>query len=482
MKLLLISPATGSWRQIGRRKLFNGKTFRFSMLSLLTVARLSPPDTDIRLVDEQIEAVPLDEPFDLVGITCMTATAPRAFELCVHFKQKHIPVVLGGFFPSLNPEKALEYAEAVVVGPAFEAWPHLCSDLRKGRLEKIYYGSPAAAVPTTLPREMMQLRQYATTNAVYATMGCRNNCHFCSISAVYQAHHYTRPVNEVIDEIRSFNTKFFMFVDDNLTQNRDYALQLLRLLRPLQKHWITQASIEIADDPELLTALAEAGCVGLFVGLETFNKQNLSASEKGFNKPDEYKNAVRTLHRHGIFVESGVIFGFDEDRIGVFEQTLKMLENIGIDAVQISILTPLPGTPLYSRMRDRIIDADYEHYDYRHVVFEPKYMRPEQLQAGADWVIRKYYAPWRILRRAVRWLCTPKGLPHFIYPFILNWAYFGRTVVFGIKGYNPSKKEEKSALELWYISAAEAIAKLKRIRKAEIESLCIRRYYDTSNK
>jgi len=119
MKLLLISPATGNWRQIGRRKFFNGRTFRFSMLSLLTVARLSPPDTDIRLVDEQIETVPLDESFDLVGITCMTATAPRAFELCTYFKQRHIPVVLGGFFPSLNPQKALDYADAVVVGPAF---------------------------------------------------------------------------------------------------------------------------------------------------------------------------------------------------------------------------------------------------------------------------------------------------------------------------------------------------------------------------
>jgi len=441
MKILLISPASGHWRQIGRRKLFNGKTFRFSMLSLLTVAKLSPPDAQIRLVDEQIEDIPVNDRYDVVGITCMTATAPRAFELCAYFKKRHIPVVLGGFFPSLNPQAALEHADAVVVGPAFEAWPRLCEDICSNRLERIYYGNPAGAVPATLPREMIQTGKYSTPNATYATMGCKNKCRFCSISAVYTAHHYTRPVDEVIGEIASFDSKFFMFVDDNLTQNRDYVLALLDKLAPLKKRWITQASIEIANDEELLTALAGAGCVGLFIGLETFNTHNLDQTEKGFNVPEKYKRAIGTIHRHGIFVESGVIFGFDNDTPVVFATTLKMLEKIGIDAIQVSILTPLPGTALYEEMKDRMIDDDYEHYDYRHVVFQPKQMYAEQLQAGADWVIRKYYAPWRILKRTLRWLCNPKGLSHFVYPFVLNWAYFGRTVAFGIKGYNPAGRQ-----------------------------------------
>jgi radical SAM superfamily enzyme YgiQ (UPF0313 family) len=371
----------------------------------------------------------------------MTATAPRAFELCALFKEKRIPVVLGGFFPSLNPAAAGKNADAVVVGPAFKAWPRLCEDIRRGRLERIYYGNAAAAVPAALPREMIPSGKYSTPNATYATMGCKNKCRFCSISAVYKANHYTRPIDDVVAEIASFDSKFFMFVDDNLTQNRDYALTLLEKLIPLKKHWITQASIEIAEDEGLLTALAKAGCVGLFIGLETFNVHNLAESEKGFNAPEKYRKAVAAIHRHGIFVESGVIFGFDEDKIEVFESTLKMLESIGIDAIQVSVLTPLPGTALYEEMKDRILDADYEHYDYRHVVFEPKRMSAEQLQTGADWVICEYYAPWQIVRRAIRWLCTPKGLSHFIYPFVLNWAYFGRTIVFGIKGHNPAVKK-----------------------------------------
>ena len=440
MKILLIAPATGNWRKIASRRFFNGTTFRFSMLPLLTVAKLSPEDAQITLVDEQIEDIPFNDRYDVVGITCMTATAPRAFELCEIFRKRHIPVVLGGFFPSLNPEAALEHADAIVVGPAMDAWPRLCDDVCARRLEKMYYGNPNGKFPSELPRHLIKSKTDYGANSIYATMGCQNKCRFCSISAFYKAHHYTRPVDEVIDEIASFESKFFMFVDDNLIQNRDYLLELLHRLAPLKKHWVTQASIEMADDEELLAAMERAGCVGVFVGLESFNETVLNKTEKGFNVPDKYRLAVKTLHSHGIFVQSGVIFGFDDDTVEVFKTTLKMLEHIGIDVIQLAILTPLPGTGLYEDMKDRIIDDNYEHYDYRHVVFRPRQMRPEQLQAGADWVIHKYYAPWRILKRTVRWLCAPKGLTHFIYPFVLNWAYFGRTEAFGIKGYNPAQK------------------------------------------
>jgi radical SAM superfamily enzyme YgiQ (UPF0313 family) len=433
MRILLISPASGNWHHLAKRKLFNGKTFRFSMLSLLTVAKLSPDDAAVRLVDEQVEETPLEESFDLVGITCMTATAPRAFELCRLYKQKGATVVLGGFFPSLNPQAALRHADAVVTGPAFDAWPRLCEDFRRGVLQKVYVGNPDGTVPATLPREMIQADNYSTPNATYATMGCRNKCKFCSISAVYQARHITRPMDEVAAEIQSFGSKFFMFIDDNLTQNREYALALFERLAPMKKHWITQASIEIAEDEELLSAMANAGCVGLFIGLETFNANTLNDNQKQFNAPAHYKKAVSAIHRHGIFVEAGIIFGFDQDTAGVFESTLRMLEKTRIDAIQTSILTPLPGTALHTEMQSRIIDSDYEHYDYRHVVFEPRRMTAEQLQDGADWVIRRYYSPWRIVLRTVRWLISPRGWAHCIYPLVLNWAYFGRTIAFGIR-------------------------------------------------
>jgi radical SAM superfamily enzyme YgiQ (UPF0313 family) len=437
MKILLISPASGPWRGISRKRLFSGKMFRFSMLSLLTVAELSPDDADIRIIDEQVEPVPEDEHFDLVGITAMTAAAPRAYTLARRFRERGIPVVLGGFHATLNPEEARQHVDAVVVGCAAGAWERLIEDLRAGALKPIYRGDPQAAVPRKLPRRLIQGSKYVTLNATYATLGCTNRCRFCAINTFHKGRRHHRPVQDVIDEVAAFDNRFFMFVDDNLTQDRDYARALLTGLAPLNKIWITQASIDIADDDNLLRLMREAGCIGIFIGLETFNDQALGDQGKGFNAPSRYREAVAKLHRHGMFVESGIVFGFDTDGPEVFRSTLAMLEDIGIDAIQASILTPLPGTPLFDDMKGRITDTDWEHYDYRHAVFTPKRMTAADLQAGADWVIRKYYSPLRILKRALRWITMPHGFRRFIYPLALNFAYYGRVKTFAIRGHDP---------------------------------------------
>ena len=219
-------------------------------------------------------------------------------------------------------------------------------------------------------------------------------------------------------------------------------------MRPLRKKWITQASIDVADDDELLELLRDAGCIGLFIGLETFNERALNAQDKGFNAPDQYRAAVAKLHRFGMFVESGIIFGFETDGPEVFRATLDMLDRIGIDAIQTSILTPLPGTPLFGDMQERIFDRDWEHYDYRHAVFVPQRMGTDQLQAGTDWVIRKYYSPWRILRRAVRWIAMPGSIRNIVYPLGLNLAYFGRVKAFAIRGYDPAAVHTSSLRKL----------------------------------
>jgi len=437
MNILLIAPATGPWRHIGRRKSFNGKTFRFSMLSLLTVAALSPKNARVTIVDEQVENIP-DEPFDLVGITAMTAVAPRAYELCAQFRAKGMPVVMGGFHATLNTEEALQHADAVVVGPAYGAWEKVCEDVQEGRLKRVYHGDPEAQAPIHLPRHLLGTGDYVTVSSVFATMGCRSACRFCSINQFHGGKRYTRDVDDVVSEIVALPQASFIFVDDNLTQDRAYAMDLFRALAPLKKTWAIQASMDVADDEELLEAMQSAGCLGLFVGLETFNEQALEQQDKTFNRPREYRDAVRKIHRHGMFVEAGVIVGFDADGKDVFRDTLRMLDWVGIDAIRLAVLTPIPGTALHEAMKDRIIDTNWERYDFRHVVFEPKRMTAEELQNGADWMIRKFYSPWRILRRLPRWVCVPGGWKHFIYPFGLNLAYYGRVRRFKIHGYDPA--------------------------------------------
>lgn len=438
MNILLIAPATGRWRGIARRRAFNGKTFRFSMLSLLSVAALSPKGARVTLVDEQLEEIPEGD-FDLVGITAMTAVAPRAYELCARFRAQGVPVVMGGFHATLNTEEALRHADAVVVGPAYGAWERLCADVVEGRLQRVYRGDPEPAIPVHLPRHLLQGDGYVTVSATFATLGCRNRCRFCSIHPFHEGRRHVRPVEDVAAEIGALEQRFFVFVDDNLTQDREYALSLLRALEPLGKRWVTQASIDVADDPELLSAMRDAGCLGIFVGLETFNGEALNEQSKAFNLPRRYGDAVAEIHRHGMYVEAGVMVGFDADGPGVFRHTLRMLDGIGIDAIQLSIFTPLPGTAAFDAMRDRIVDTDWGHYDYRHAVFTPARMSAEELQAGADWLIRRFYSPWRILIRLPRWLALPGGWRTWVYPLGLNLAYLGRVLRFGSRGRDPAR-------------------------------------------
>lgn len=440
MRILLIAPASGHWRGLGRTRVFNGRTFRFSMLSLLSVAALTPSRHTVRLIDEQLDDIPWDEPVDLVGMTAMTATAPRAYELCRQFRERGVPVVLGGFHATFNIDEALRHADAVVAGPAADAWPAAVEDAARGRLKTIYRGNPDAPVPQSLPRHLLNPRGYVSLQTCYATLGCRNQCAFCSVTAFYEGRRYQRDIGDIVRHLGSFGDRFFLFIDDNLTQDRDYALRLFRAIAPLEKLWATQASVEIADDPELLAAMTASGCVGVFIGLESFSERALCSQNKTIRPPAYYREAIRILHRAGMVVEAGLIFGFDGDGPEVFESTLAMLDDLKIDVMQASILTPLPGTRLFEQMRDRIVDFDWSHYDYKWAVFEPARMTRTDLMAGLEWINKRFYSPARILRRFARWLVMPRGLGRFHIPLLLNAAYWGRQFRFGVKGYNPARE------------------------------------------
>lgn len=444
MKILLIAPASGVWSGIGKKRMLDGRTFRFSLLSILTVAGLTPEGHEIRLVDEQVEDIPFGEKFDLVGVTAMTATAPRAYEISGYFRGKGVPVILGGFHPSLNPGEASQKSDAVVVGPASGAWPQAVKDAQEGKLKKIYYGKFDGHARVELPRQLMKRKKYLTANATYATLGCTHTCSYCSISAFYGAKRFHRDIGDVVDEVRGFREEFFMLLDDNLTQDREYAMELFRALAPLKKKWVTQASIEIADDGGLLSCMSAAGCTGIFAGLESFSKAALESQNKNIKPPEKYREAVKKLHSHGIYVEAGVMLGFDTDTKDVFADTLRMLDETGIDVIQVSIVTPLPGTRHFEDMKPRIRDFNWEHYGFKHAVFEPANMSAGELEAGSHWLIRNYYSPIRILKRIPGWLKVKGGIINIWYPLLLSLAYFERALSFKLKGYNPAANTGKT--------------------------------------
>jgi radical SAM superfamily enzyme YgiQ (UPF0313 family) len=399
---------------------------RFSLLPLTIVAALTPPEHEVRIVDENVEPLDFDEDADLVGITFMTALAPRAYEIAGKFREKGKLVVGGGYHPTLCSSEAVQYFDAIVVGDAEYVWPQLLEDVKNRRLQKIYMARPEATLDAPIPWRKLTAgtaRYYVTTHAVQTGRGCTHACRYCSVTAFHCRKLRKRALEDVLSEIRSL-PRDFIIVDDNIMADHEYARELFREMIPLRKRWVGQCSIEIADDPDLLQLASAAGCCGLFIGIETTSSENLAAMDKGFNESERYLERLAKIRRAGIGVIAGIIVGLDGDSVEVFGRTLDFLQKARIDALQLNTLTPLPGTPLFDEMKriGRIADQDWSHYDFRHVVFQPKRMKAEELQAGADWLYAQFYRLDRVLWRSVRdlfllkwvsaWLCLKLGLTY----------------------------------------------------------------------
>ncbi len=444
MKILLVLPAGESVRVRPGAPVPRRAMLRFSVLSLTVVAALTPPEHEVRLVDENVEPLDFEADVDLVGISFMTALAPRAYEIADAFRARGRTVVAGGFHPTFLPGEAAQRFDAVVVGDAEGQWPELLRDLQRGRLRRLYRRAEAcdpAAIP--VPRRELTThtaRHYATTSAVQAGRGCLHACRYCSITAFHGQKRRMRPLASVVDEVRGL-PRHFMFVDDNIIGDREYALTLFRALAPLGKRWVSQSSILIADDPELLRLARRAGCCGLFIGLESLRPASLHAVGKDFVDCQAYARRIAAIRRMGIGVIAGMIVGLDDDDVGVFQETVRFLDRARVDALQLNILTPLPGTPLFEELDQagRIVDRDWSHYDFRHAVIRPARMTREELQAGADWVYREFYRPGRILRRALSALVTLGPLPAWLC-LRLGLTYRRDNRDQGIVGWNPARR------------------------------------------
>lgn len=404
-EILLICPAPESCRVKPGGKPVVSRFFRHTRLSLLTVAAATPIDWDVRIVDEYVSPLEFTSEPACVGISFMTAGAPRAYEIAREYRRLGVPVLAGGFHPTLMPEEVMSHCDAVCVGDAEPSWPQMLRDLEAGVLKQVYRSDPYASLSgLRIPRrDLLNPREYFTRNSVQTSRGCPNSCTFCSIASFYGSHYRHRLVEEVIQEIAGLSGKLVLFIDDNLVADRSYALELFSRLKPLKKQWYSQAALTIAQDPELLEAAVESGCRGLFVGLESLSNESLRKLGKTFCLADTYLGAIETLHRAGIAVEAGIIFGSDEDGPEVFDRTLDFLRASRIELAQITVLTPLPGTPIYNQLdrEGRILTRDWSYYDFFHVVFQPKRMTPEELQAGTDEIVRRFYSLRPILARTV---------------------------------------------------------------------------------
>jgi len=400
MKILLVHPQ--NYLQRHSTGIY-GRSLRYAPLTMPTLKALVPADlqAEVRIVDEMVEDLDFNTPADLVGITAITGTAPRAYRIADHYRAKGATVVLGGVHPTLLTEESLAHADAVVRGYAERPWPKLLRDFSVGRLQRVYEDSePFDPKLIVAPdRSGIHPRDYIGWGTVEMSRGCSNKCDFC-ISHRFHPSFICRPIGDVIEEIKALRSKIVFFLDPNLIGNRQHAKEFFRELAKLKKWWVGCASLDIVDDPELLSLAEKSGCRGLLMGFESVRNEALVSMGKIRNLGKTYANVVDALHNHGILVQACFVFGFDTDDVSVFEEAADYIAHSRFDLPQISIYTPFPGTPVFERMEreERILTHNWSLYNGQNVVFRPSRMTAEELDRGTD-LVRKRVYEWSALSR-----------------------------------------------------------------------------------
>ena len=419
MKLLLILPKNerGFWGKVSKK----GKA-GFVRLNLPTIAALTPRDWDVEILDARARPVDYNAKMDVVGITGFTADMPNAYEIADKFREKGVKVIMGGVHVSAMSDEALRHADSVIIGEAELVWYKALEDFMKGELKQRYEAEHLCDLKDmVIPRrDLFDRGMYVTGfNTLQATRGCPFNCDYCTVTSFFGHEFRVRPVEEVINEIKGFDTKDFFFVDDNIVGRPRYAKELFRALIPLKVTWGSQASLTMAKDSELLNLYAKSGGKYVFIGFESLSQKNLEKMHKGWNSAKGYKDAIKKIHDAGINILGSFVFGLDEDDKTVFKNTFDFIMETGMDAAQFNILTPFPGTVTYNVLEKegRIIDRDWAKYHTGEVVFQPKGMTTDELQNGYYWIFRNTYTLKNILKRSLR---SPKGLT---YRIGMNLAY-----------------------------------------------------------
>lgn len=416
-RILLITPETPEINRVRKRQFNN-----FTQITMPYLAGfIDEGRYEIRLVDEYNQRVPYDRTTDLVAITVNTPNATHCYGMAARFRAGGAKVVLGGPHATLRPDEAGQHCDHLVVGEAEETWPRFLDEFHRGQARARYDCERTPSLHgLPIPRRDLIQRRHFTKGAVFATRGCPYRCSYCNLKQIYADGFRTRPIHEVLTDIQSMRNRCFVFWDDNFFGDPDYAARLMTSLKRLRRRWAAQVSIDRCADESLLRLAREAGCVYLFIGLESFSEEGLASVKKGFNRVAQYRRTIELLHKHRICVQAGVIFGFDADAPEVFARTLRACEELGIDGVTVSVLTPLPGTELHEQMQraGRLLSDDWAWFNGKtRVAFAPRQMNAAELFDGYLRFRREFYS-WRSIFRRLAVSRT-----NLLHNFLVNLGY-----------------------------------------------------------
>ena len=383
MKLTLIKPNIGRMEH----SLYVDEG-RMEPLTLAVLAGLTPPDVEVVLYDDRMESIPYDEETDFVAITVETYTARRAYEISAEFRARGIPVIMGGFQPMLIPEECALHADSLLIGDAETIWPDIIADAKSKKLKPLYKARPGIPQAKTLPRrDLFDGKGYLPLSLMQFSRGCTFACNFCAVSVFFDRKQYVRDVRELVREIEAQDRKILFIVDDNIAANHNALKTLCRELIPLNVRWISQTSLNITHDLELMKLMERSGNLGNVVGFESLNLESIRSMNKSpnFSGFDHYKEQVKILNDYGHQTWAAFTLGHDFDTAETVDATLDFAMENNFSFAAFNILMPYPGTPLYEKLKEEnrlLYDGKWwlhPEYRFNQAAFLPSKVSPDEL-------------------------------------------------------------------------------------------------------
>lgn len=400
----------------------------FPPLGLATLAAYLSAEDEVRIVDEHVEKLSLEDDPELVVIQVYITNASRAYRIADHYRSRGAFVCLGGLHVTSLPEEAAAHADAIFLGPGEQTFPRFLQDFRAGEPER-EYGSTAGRTLERVPpirRDLIQRRRYLVPNSIVVTRGCPQHCDFCYKDAFFQGGRgfYTQRVDDALAEIERLPGRHLYFLDDHLLGDRRFAEALFTGMKGMGRVFQGAATVDSILRGDLIERAAEAGMRSIFVGFETLTEGNLRQSNKRQNLGRDYRAVADRLHGLGIMVNGSFVFGMDEDEEDVFRRTVDWAIERGITTATFHIQTPYPGTRLYARMRSegRMLTRNWDLFDTRHVVYKPARLTADTLKAGYDWAYSEFYRWGSIARASLHHGTAKHQAKHFLYA--AGWKKF----------------------------------------------------------
>jgi len=385
------------------------RTWQMQPLWVAALAAATPDGVTLRFYDDRLETIPFDEPTDLVGISVETYTARRAYQIASEYRQRGVPVVMGGYHATLCLEEVSGYADSVVTGDGEETWPQLLEDFRAGQMAKHYPASWGHSLQSLqYNRRLFLGKGYLPMRLIEFGRGCRLACEFCAVQSAFGSTYRRRPLDDVIKDVAGDNSgQLIFFVDDNMACEPEHLKEFLHALIPFRVRWVGQAGINVAHDPELLNLVVRSGCRCLLIGFESLLAANLSEMNKPINGANGgIEQAARQLRRFHVPVYGTFVFGFDADTGEGFQNTVRFTVEHGFLMAAFAHLMPFPGTPLYRRLADegRLLHKQWwldPQYAYNTVAFQPRHLSPDGLRQHCLAARREFFSWPSMIRRSL---------------------------------------------------------------------------------